>query len=173
MNWKAKLGLGILLSLFAGLFLYNVFTTKEFFQTNIGYFLTITVAVFVTFFLTQSKNDDRNRKDLLFGVVDQIQDFVFKVKRIDYECAPDFKDMLLLTRRISSKTYILGLYADNYNYRTESQEINDYVKKYIDLVDYHQQDMSYMQKTSQEIARWMENIDSRCDIVRTKLYPPK
>ncbi len=173
MNKKVKIGFWIFIVVLGALFAYGVKNTTNFFETSVSTFITVSAAVFVTFFLTQSKNDDRNTKDLVFKVIDQIQEFSHEAKSVNFQSIPDQKDMLLQIRRMRSKTHLLNLYSERYHYQTASKELLDYFEKYQELFDNHFQDLDYLQKSDQEIARWMENIDTRCDSIRIKLYPPK
>jgi hypothetical protein len=172
MSLKAKLGLGLLITAIVSLLVFNIVKTTDFFKTDISTFVTVIMAITVTYYLAQRKNDERNTKELVFSTIDGIQEFVNDSKNIYFEEAPDHKMMLLALRRLNSKSELLCKYAKHYKYVSEAEQIKRFIKQYEDLYDLHGQDIPYLQKTSTDIARWLENIDSRCDTIRSKLYPP-
>ncbi len=154
------------------LLIYNIITSADFFATSISTFVTFGIAVFVTYYLTQGKNDDRCTRETIVKVIDQIQLFTISPERIIFSESTDHKTLLLELRRLRSKIEILSFYAKQYGYETEYLEIKTQFDNYENFCDTHYQDLQHMQKSYLEIMRWMQNIDSRCDNIRVKLYPP-
>lgn len=155
------------------LLIYNIAMSKDFFATSISTFATCGVAILVTYYLTQSKNEDRCTRETIVKVIDQIQSFITAPERVIFTEATDHRKLLLELRRWRSKIDILSSYAEQYDYSTECKEIRENFQYYHDFCDAHYQDLQHMQKSDMEIMRWMQNIDSRCDNIYLKLYPPE
>ena len=86
---------------------------------------------------------------------------------------PEQKILLLNIRHIRSKIDVLKQYAEKYGYQKVIEDLENNFDSYQNLMAIHYADIDYLKKSTEEIAKWMQNIDSRCDQLRLKLYPPK
>ena len=175
MKTKGYCWLGILIAIiFAAVFGYNIQHQAEFFCVSLEAFINVIIAVGVTYYLTQRKSDDRKTKEFIFAIVDQIQQYALQPSLYTFtDMPPEQKHLLLNIRHIRSKIDVLKQYAEKYGYRKEIEDLEKNFDSYQSLMDNHYTDIGYLRKSADEIAKWMQNIDSRCDQLRLKLYPPQ
>lgn len=163
--------IGIVLAAVLG---YNIKHEADFFCVSLEAFINVIIAVGVTYYLTQRKSDDRKTKEFIFDIVDQIQQYALQPSLYTFKDVPPEQKILLLNiRHIRSKIDVLKQYAEKYGYQKVIEDLENNFDSYQNLMAIHYADIDYLKKSTEEIAKWMQNIDSRCDQLRLKLYPPQ
>jgi len=62
------------------------------------------------------------------------------------------------------------MYGDEFGFKEEIRYIESELKQYKEFVSEHLTDYDYLSKSENQLRRYSDNIDSKCDQIIIKLY---
>ena len=164
--------IGLIIFVIVGVNIYN-YGWKDFFKINIYQVITIIIAVFVTFYLKERKND----KMKLNGKIEDICNDIQRGLKDLYEIVPSSntqKSFLMNKRYIANKIRVLeklcksdGILEKMISYiKNEYAKYDDFVSNNLD------QDVGYFLKENrlEKIRSYINNIDNKVDEIIVYLY---
>ena len=171
----------ILLALTLGLGLYNLLSpqTGGFWSASAVQLLTPLVAVCLTFFATQMKNDQREAKKHAEMIIDKIQALVldelfYKIPNTDDpEMQKEIRNQIqIINKKMNNCIDSLMAYGNCLNFETEANYIREEFRSYRALIDSASADLKELSVLSIALKNHAENISSKCDQISVKLYCP-
>lgn len=169
----------ILLVMTLGLGLFNLWRpqTGGFWSASAVQLLTPLVAVCLTFFATQMKNDQREAKKHAEIIVDKIQalvsdeSFYIIPKTNDPEMQKEIRNQIqIINKKMNNCIDSLMAYGNCLNFATEANYIRDEFRRYRDLIDSSSTDLNELSGLNIALRKYAENISSKCDQISVKLY---
>jgi lipopolysaccharide export LptBFGC system permease protein LptF len=157
-----------------GITVYNIIKNPTFFTASIGQIITIIVALWVAFWATQYKTDQRKAKENAECIIKKIQELVtdehFYIIRASEDDEETRKHITTINRKIANCISILVEYSKVLGFQDEAQYIASEFKEYKTLVSDYIEDFDYLSKSESRLRKFSENIDSKCDGIIVSLY---
>lgn len=153
---------------------YNIFANDSFWTVNVAQVLTLIITISIAFWATQFKNDQRRAKDHAERVIQKVQLLVTADRFYTFVPGVDIGEANKLhnisVRKLSNCIDILKMYGDEFGFKEEIRYIESELKQYKEFVSEHLTDYDYLSKSENQLRRYSENIDSKCDQIIIKLY---
>ena len=154
---------------------YNIWNNGwgDFLKINAYEVITIIIALFVTYYLTERKNDIRKLNDKIENICNDIQIYL----REEYKIVPSKKNkerVLLNIRYVSNKIHILEKLSEKNNnikeaiayIKGEHNKYNEFVSTNLD-----QNEQYFLEENRQEkIKANINNMDNKLDEIIVYLY---
>lgn len=145
-----------------------------FFRISFPQILTVFVAVGITFYATQRKNDERIIKEHVEKIIEKMQSIVtdcsFFIIREDADAEQVSQRIMMTCRKLSNYIDILRKYQDICAIKAEVEYLSREVSAYDTLVSDNIKDMKYLSKSGNALRRHAENIESKCNSIVARLY---
>ena len=154
----------------AFLAMYNANNNPHFFEMSIYQVSSVFIAMAITFYLTQKKNDERKLKEVVGSVAESLQAIIASESAVKITESTIDKELWMLVRRINNKIDILDKYSKRLKIKSETDYIKNEFKGYRELLENHINDKPYLQKSDGELRKYINNIDSKLDCIKVELY---
>lgn len=142
------------------IFNYNL---EKFWDITLKDILTFDIAIFFTFHLTQSKQDQRIKNEKINQILDDILQCTDEISKIDFTVENSNKQFTLLIRKINNKINVLKkLNVDIFEEDKITYIINQINELNI-FVSEHIEDNDYLRKSKTTIEKWTNNVENKCD----------
>ena len=152
------------------LIIYNAITDGALFlKAPLINIVSILLAVFVAYYFTQQRADERKAKELTEHLIEQIQDLLNQ-ESINWTEDTIRKHTLLSQRRIRYKIDILKPLGTSMKISDDILYIEKEYSQYAEFVGNHSNDVEYLNKSEIELMKYKQNIETRCDVIKCKLY---
>ena len=156
----------ILLSIgMLGLVLHNINTNDDFFKTSITNVLTLIVAVVLTYYMSQRRNDVRRKKDVVSKILDKICVLISDSRMCEITEKKDVEFILINIRTISNKITCLESLSVQLGYKNELDQIKNIFSEYEDFVSEHISDIDYLKKSRKDLSNKIALIEKKCDTI--------
>lgn len=149
----------------------------EFWTASAVQLLTPLIAVCLTFFATQMRNDQRETIKHAEQIVEKIQVMVSDEQFYKFPNTTDsttqreIRERIQLTnRKMSNCIDSLIEYGKRLKFKEEAGYIKDEFSRYRELIDSSSANFSELSMLYTALKKHSENIDSKCDRISTKLY---
>lgn len=154
---------------------YNIYNSgwRDFLKINAYEVITIIIALFVTYYLTERKNDIRKLNDKIENICNDVQVYLRENYNITLS-KQNKKKILMNIRYISNKIYILEKLSQKDNnikeavsyIKNEHEKYNEFVSSNLD------QDEKYFleQNRQEKIKANINNMDNKLDEIIVYLY---
>ena len=147
----------------------NALRNPDFIKMSLYNVLTLYIAIIIAYYFSQSKNDERKRKEKLEEIISKIQSSVTSEEAyITEETTKD--EITMFQRNLSQKITVLSSFAIKYKIEEETKYIYDRFYEYKDFIGDHLTDMPFLQKSRIDLKKWLDLIDNKCDEIKLKLY---
>jgi hypothetical protein len=165
---------GILFAILLGgtgcLIFYNIKNNADFYSVPISAIVNIFLAIGITYYFTQRKNDERKQKDIVMSIIDRFQ------KLLEKECAyrivnEDRRDLQVNIRGISNAILALkqcGLYKKIY--KDEMNYIEEQFKIYREFIGTHSSNTKFLEEAEPELNLYLMNISSKLNSISVYLF---
>lgn len=160
--------------LFLGAIIYvgviNYTNNSEFMNASVTQIITLLIAVIITFYITQYKNDQRKIKDYAESIIRKIQNVVMDEGFISFDEGTETKQITMVNRKMSNYIDVLKKYAEKLNFSTDAKYIEEEFQRYREFVDEHISDIEYLNKSATTLQNHAEKIEQKCDLIIFNLY---
>ena len=154
-----------------GIALYNiVICAKEFFSANVYQVISLLFVLFITFLLTQRKNDYRRKIDMLDKMVVGIQEDISHGEIVSYKTEEQRSIALLKQKSIANRIQYLKESKIHNGIEYDVDYIAKEMERLREFYGAHMDDINYMEKSSADFEKYIVNICDKCFSIRLKLY---
>lgn len=147
----------------------NINGNPDFWTISVNTIISIILAIGITYFLSQWKQDERKHKEIIVDLVHRTQSCLCN------ECAyrittDDRRDLQMNIRAIANLISALKECTLSSMYKSEISYIEDQFKQYKDMIGNHHNETDFLRKAEQELNMYLMNISSKLDFIMVKLY---
>ena len=142
--------------------IYNICTNDSFFELSVSATLNLAIIIFISYYLTQMRNDKRKQQESIERLIVKIQSEVIRPGLFNGDC--EYKIKLLHQRSITNKIeYIkkLGLAK----IATDISYIDTEYNTLRDLYSNHMNNSEDINKLRPDFEKHIMNIADRCDMI--------
>lgn len=157
----------VLLVMFLNIF---VLKNESFWNASVTSCLTLLVALVVSFYFTQKNLDERRQKESYLKLLEKTQVLVADKDLIEIKKEEDIKIVLMKKRGLNNYVSILKAYAEKFSIQEDIKFIEEKTQEYTFFFGNHQQDIEYLAKSSDDLARPLLLIESRLSEIMIKLF---
>lgn len=176
MSQKFLNGLSIILIIaFLFLIVRNIIVhSSSFLDASLVQVLTLMVALFITFWANQYKNDQRKAKEHAESLIMKLQQIVtdesFYCISVDGNIEETKREINSKNRKISNYIRILTEYGKTLKFSDKINYISEQFSQYKSTTGDHIAYLEYLSKTETTFHKISENIDSKCEDIILLLY---
>ncbi len=151
---------------------YKCNSCNAFFSFNLLDLLTFGIASILIYFLTEIKNDKRNKNSKIENVIIEIN---AKISTISLEIPSEKrqKEYLYIFKYISNKFYVLEELVDKNDKANLDNAKNEFDKMREFINDNMSQPKSYFEERKEKIPNLASNIESNLDKIIVNIYKNK
>ena len=142
----------------------------DFWSCSITNCLTLLVAVLISFFLAQKRADRKSQKDALVKLLNAIQGLVDTKDAYQIHENDDPNVLTMRKRQLNNYVGILKENANKFGLENEAAFIFERVEEYSEFLGNHIDDLKYLEKSSKDLRRPLELIDTKIYEMIFKLY---
>lgn len=150
--------------------IYNFINNDNFLIIPSYTIINIIIAMFVTYYCTQRKNDERKKKEVIAEIIDKIQECILSDNACKRLSEISQEEIAMMQRRIRNKINFLTDKKDELGIKDEVELINNKFESYCDLIGNHIGQPGHLKESVKEIRNWLDLIDDNLDKIKLKLY---
>lgn len=159
----------LLLCAFAAFVVYNIKNNDKFWDASLVNVITILIAIIISYFFVQRKNDLRKQKDILLNLINGLQLQISSEKAYDFS-GQSGEEILMRKRDISNKIHILSGFQDTFLLQDEMKFVCEKFDEYDALIGDHISDLDYLRKSKNELRRPLDLINNKLISMSINLY---
>lgn len=148
----------------------NYVNNENFWEASIYQIVTLLMAILITFYATQYKNDQRKVKDYAENIIRKIQVIVDEEGFVTFDETTENKAVTMTNRKLNNYIDILKEYGKKLGFQEEAEYIEEQFKSYRNIVDEHLSDKEYLSKSNTTFQMYAENIEHKCERIILNLY---
>ena len=175
--WVAVITLAILtgLLLLSNIVMCFINHSVAFLVTSADQILTLLTALFIAFVATQFRTDQAKTKEHAERIIQKLQslvtvDALYTVNPRNDDEVVYPRNTLMTLRKINNCISILKQYSAQIGFEADASYIETEFDHYRALISDHINDTDFLNKCETELRRYLENIDSKCDLIISNLY---
>lgn len=154
---------------FAVFVIYNIVHNEDFWSASAVNIITILIAVVISYFFVQRKNDRRKQKEILLDLINKLR------LLIDSEGTYDFtgqsrEEIMMRNRDIRNKVEILTNLQAVFGIEDDMKFIQERIEEYLTLIGDHSMDLDYLIKSKKELKRPLMLISTRLVSMSINLF---
>lgn len=150
---------------------YNICTNgKSFFEASVYQVISLIFVLLITFYLTQMKNEERRKIDMLDRMLIDLQNELNADRFIKYETEDDIHMALLSQKSVANRLAYLresGLFP---KIMEEIKYIDNEITHLREMYGEHMNDKEYMNKSKKDFDKYITNAEDKIFSVHLKLY---
>lgn len=123
--------------------------------------LTICVAVFISYFLTQQRNDKRKFTDTNLIIIERLFAILSSSKLYTITTDEDITFIRISQKRIDNGFDILSKNIENENMLAKVTYMRNQLNMYWEHISNHINDFNFLQKSQPELLNYITNIEGR------------
>lgn len=151
--------------------IYNIISNyKSFLTFPIKDFLTILMALIVSYYLSHKKNDFRKLKEETDDIIEKIQKITILLRDYDLIDEKNKLKILAMVKNITTKFDILNKAAYKTGITDEIKYCIDELKQYSSLIATNPENEQALLHIQAKSYEHLSNIDNKLDEVQIKLY---
>ena len=167
-RWVNRLFVGLIAIGYVVFVGWNILNNQNFWEASATNCVTILIAVIISYYLVQKRNDRRKQKDIILDLLLSMQ------SQIDAETMYIFnkqgrEEILMRNRGIANRIHILEQVKDEHCIKSEVDFIAEKFDEYRTVIDCNIEKLEQTQLTT-ELKRPLELISSKILEVALKLY---
>lgn len=163
-----KIPIVFLFVCFGGLIYINL-DNKNFFDMDLYKILSLAIIVFVSYYLTQKKLDNRKKIEVLDNIIKTIIEATFDLSEEALK-SENSKLFMMTIRNIDNKVALLERIAIDYKIVDDIAYINKESEDINNLVSNHIGDNVILISIYVDIEKHIKNIQNKCDEILFKIY---
>lgn len=150
---------------------YNIYTNgKSFFDASVYQVISLIFALAITFYLTQMKNEERRKIDMLDRMLLDLQNDINADSFIKYETEDDVHMALLRQKSVANRLAYLIERNPFPKAMEEIKYINNEIAHLREMYGEHMNDKEYMKKSKKEFNKYITNAEDKIFLVHLKLF---
>lgn len=157
----------IAISLFLIFFNYKM---VNFWKITLKDIITFDFAIFFTYYLTESKQDQRIKNEKLNNVIEDISNSIDEVNQINFKLDFSNRQFTLLIRKINNKVNVLKELNNGVIDDSKITYIVDQIGMLDSFVSEHIKDIEYLDKSRTTIEMHINNIENKCDEIFVQVF---
>ena len=146
------------------------FDNERFMDVSLANIITFDIAIYVAYFLTQKKLDNRVKVEKIYSLVCSISDTARVILNIEIWENSSKNVFTLNIRKMKNKVAILESFKKKYDFEKEIEYIKNQISDLDSFVSEKIDDYEYLNKSRISIERYINNIETKCDEIFLKLY---
>lgn len=123
--------------------------------------LTISVAIFISYFLTQQRNDKRKFADTTLIIIERLFAILSSPKLYTITIDEDITFIRISQKRIDNALDILSKNIKDESMLTKVTYMKNQLNMYWEHISNHLTDFSFLQKSQPELLNYITNIEGR------------
>lgn len=147
----------------------NAKTNSKFWEINITNGFTIIWAIVFSFLVTQLFNRQQKKTDIIVRLFMELQDEISEDKTCKFSESSKVNEIHMNNRLIGQRIALLKEYAGRFGIKKDVDFLADKFKEYEEFISNHINDMSYLSKSYDELARPIKLMSNRIYIAVLKL----
>lgn len=150
---------------------YNIYDQGvEFLKINAGSIVTSLIALFISYYLSQARTDERKQREVIDGIIVELKSDV--QDEYLYVITSDTDNRLLLSK-IRSILNNIELLRQLKTTEIKKQDI-DYIinefEQYNVFIGDHISDFDYLTKSEKQLKKYLDSVSSKLNKIRLDLY---
>lgn len=158
---------GVLLIIYS---IYNIIENCTFFHTPFSNILTIGIAIFIAYYWTQRKNDERKLKEQIEAIVDKVQLFATSESALFHEGGIEKNKVYMLHKNISNKIEILEMHKKKMMIEKEVDALRTQFDAYRDFVGVNIEKYEILSASDDYLRNFLQTIEDKCDRIKLNIY---
>lgn len=159
----------VFLLLFTAFLIFNAVTNPKFWEASFVNCITIGIAIVISYYFVQKKNDRRKQKDIVLDLIQDIQILVGQKATYDFSGQKP-QDITMRARELSNKIHILETIKDDFFISAEVEFVRSKFDEYNDLIGEHIDNLDYLLQSQKELKRPIELIDAKLIETSLRIY---
>lgn len=131
--------------------------------------ITIGIAIFISYYLVQRKNDRRKQKDIICDLVLKLQAIIEQKDTYSLD-GQTSEEILMRTRDISNRIHILETIKDEYCISTEVDFIRNKFDEYSAFIGDNINKKDYLSQSQTALKRPLDLMSDKLVALALKLY---
>lgn len=161
---------GVLCLIAMPLICYNINNNCEFWKVPVTSIVSALFVVYVSFYLVQWRNDDRERVRHVEILIDEIRNLINSSDLYMSKSLEQRKMALVYQRKVANKISVLETYKFRGEVKTQITKLKNEYKKLREFVGEHLDDEDYINKSESEIERLKSKLDNILDNIIVNLH---
>lgn len=166
---KNILLIGILIAISIVLLFFN-YKTSNFWKVTLKDIITFDFAIFFTYYLTESKQDQRIKNEKLNHIIEDISKSIDEVSQINFQIEYSNKQFTLLIRKVNNKINVLKELNNGVIDESKITYIIEQIGMLDSFVSEHIKDVEYLDKSRTTIEMHVNNIENKCDEIFVDVF---
>lgn len=150
------------------LFIFNL-SDRNFFKMDFYKIASLTLVLYVSYFLTQRKMDDRRNKDIIMDILRSIANETYLMDKETLN-SENSKIFIMKLRDIENKNDLLSKIANRYGITDEVIYIREEIQRIDDIVSNHLGKKEELETVYTDIERYLTNIRYKKDAMLIKVF---
>lgn len=152
------------------LFIQNALNNDKFLEMNANNFLTLVVAVYFAFYLTQKKNEYRLRRTKLESLLYEYKNTIQDDRFFDICNNEDAKYLIQSHRKLNNLITVMRSIKVDLDTEVFLAYIENKMDEHNNLISNHLSDIGYLTKSSTELMNYRDLADFKINELIVKMY---
>ena len=144
--------------------------SQDFLKISIGNCLTLIVALVVGYYFSIKNQDEIKKKDIYINILQRMQNGITDSSLTNITSETDMVRIIMKKRQLNNYLTTLNICSKEFGLVKEISFIEGKLNEYADLIGAHQDDKEYLAKSSKELKRPLELIETKLSEAMLKLY---
>lgn len=142
--------------------IYNLLNNDKFFEASLMQILTLFVAIFISYFLVQQKNDNRRKVDFINRTLHEVMLLLEDEKLLD----SDRKKTLVIQKSIANRLQAI----EKNSFKEIKQDMDYVVKEFEEIRELYSNHTDNLGEVEMDINRHKINISDKCIKIEAELF---
>lgn len=169
MKYLGNIISGIAFIVILGIAIYNGFNNSDFWEISIGPVITLLIAIILSYYLTQRKNDKTHVNEKIDHLVYKIQDTILEDTFLSAENEQIQRTNLINHKIIANKINQLKEICKDQKVIENLTHIEREFSELREFYGEHYKDTEYMKKSDAQLKNYVAQIDNYCDAIHILL----
>ncbi len=159
----------VLFAAFCYMIIYNLRNNNDFLKTSAANCISISIAVGISFFLVQKKNDKRKQREIMLDLIYKLQTKITDERVVDLT-GQDIEEIHMRNRDISNRIHTLQSLQAKFGIVEEVKFVAEKYDEYTTFIGNYISDLDYLAKSRKALERPISLIDSKLTDIAIKLF---
>lgn len=156
---------------FAVIVIGNIFLNDKFFELTVGNSISAMISLYVAYYLTEIRNNERKYKEKAEDILNKIQ---VLVSEPSFTCDNyELREHRIRQRTLNNKITLLEKISQKLTCEDDVKYIRQQFDDYREFIDAHIEDVEHLKKSKPELMKFAANIENKCDEIKVNFYNNK